>query len=72
MHCLIVCCTCAGGDFADNGLDQLTIEGEAMSVVKALIQQGQSLEVQEGAMRLLARLCSVPEARQQASTLILQ
>lgn len=54
-----------GGDHADNGLDQLIIDGEAMPVLKGMIKQGKTPGVQEGAVRLLARLCSTPEARQE-------
>ena len=54
-----------GGDYADNGLDQLIIDGEAMPVLKGMIRQGKTPGVQEGAVRLLARLCSTPEAREE-------
>ena len=54
-----------GGDYADNGVDQLIIDGEAMPVLKALIKEGKSPGVGEGAVRLLTRLCSTPEARQE-------
>ncbi len=54
-----------GGDYADNGVDQLIIDGEAMPVLKALIREGKTPGVREGAVRLLTRLCSTPEARQE-------
>lgn len=54
----------AGGDFADNGLDQLIIDGEAMPVLKDMIREGKTPGVREGAVRLLTRLCSTPEARE--------
>ena len=58
---------CAGGDVADNGVDQLIIDGAAMPVLKDMIQEGRSAGVQEGAVRLLTRLCSTPDAREQVS-----
>lgn len=57
-----------GGDYADNGVDQLIIDGEAMPVLKALIKEGKTPGVREGAVRLLTRLCSTPEARQEVRT----
>ena len=54
-----------GGDYADNGVDQLIIDGEAMPVLKALIREGKTPGVREGSVRLLTRLCSTPEARQE-------
>ncbi len=54
-----------GGDYADNGVDQLIIDGEAMPVLKALIREGKTPGVREGAVRLLTRLCTTPEARQE-------
>lgn len=59
----------AGGEFSDNGLDQLLIEGEAIAAMKRLLQQSKDLGMQEGAVRLLVRLCSTPESRSEASTL---
>ena len=56
---------CAGGEHKDNGLEQLIIQGEAFPVLRALIMKGKSAGVQEGAVRLLARLSSTPEAREQ-------
>ncbi len=56
-----------GGEYADNGLDQLIIDGEAMPVLKEMIKGGKTPGVQEGAVRLLTRLCSTPEAREQVS-----
>jgi len=56
-----------GGDYADNGVDQLIIDGEAMPVLKALIKEGKTPGVCEGAVRLLTRLCSTPEARQEVA-----
>ena len=53
------------GDRSDNGLDQLIIQGEAMSVLKSLITGGKSVDVQLGSSRLMAKLCSTPEAREQ-------
>ena len=58
---------CAGGDVADSGVDQLIIDGAAMPVLKDMIQEGRSAGVQEGAVRLLTRLCSTPDAREQVS-----
>ena len=58
---------CTGGEHKDNGLEQLIIQGEAFPVLRALILKGKSASVQEGAVRLLARLCSTPEAREQVS-----
>ena len=54
-----------GGDYADNGVDQLIIDGEAMPVLKVLIREGKTPGVREGAVRLLTRLCTTPEARQE-------
>ncbi len=54
-----------GGDYADNGVDQLIIDGEAMPVLKALIKEGKTPGVCEGAVRLLTRLCTTLEARQE-------
>ncbi len=54
-----------GGDYADNGVDQLIIDGEAMPVLKALIKEGKTPGVREGAVRLLTRLCTTLEARQE-------
>ena len=48
-------------------MEQLIIEGEAMPVLKDLIREGRSPGVQEGAVRLLTRLCSTPEAREHVS-----
>lgn len=63
---LAILLACAlGGDHADNGLDQLIIDGEAMPVLKGMIKQGKTPGVQEGAVHLLARLCSTPDARQE-------
>ena len=56
-----------GGDCVDNGVDQLIIDGEAMPVLKDLIRGGRTPEVQEGAVRLLTRLCSTPDAREHVS-----
>ena len=56
---------CTGGEHKDNGLEQLIIQGEAFPVLRALILKGKSAGVQEGAVRLLARLCSTPAAREQ-------
>ncbi|DBB14617.1 hypothetical protein WJX82_001687 [Trebouxia sp. C0006] len=64
---LTILLACAlGGDYADNGVDQLIIDGEAMPVLKALIREGKTPGVREGAVRLLTRLCTTPEARQEA------
>ena len=60
-------CGVTGGDSVDNGVDQLIIDGEAIPVLKDLIQEGRSPGVQEGAVRLLTRLCSTPDARQHVS-----
>lgn len=38
-----------------------------MPVLKDLILEGRSAGVQEGAVRLLTRLCSTPDAREQVS-----
>ena len=48
-------------------MEQLIIDGEAMPVLKDLIQEGRSPGIQEGAVRLLTRLCSTPEAREHVS-----
>ena len=56
-----------GGDSVDNGVDQLIIDGEAMPVLKDLIRGGRTPGVQEGAVRLLTRLCSTPDAREHVS-----
>lgn len=38
-----------------------------MPILKDLILEGRSAGVQEGAVRLLTRLCSTPDAREQVS-----
>lgn len=57
------CCCHAGGEFSDNGLDQLLIEGEAISAMKKMLQQTRDLDMQEGAVKLLVRLCSTADSR---------
>ena len=67
---IVTYCCHAGGEFSDNGLDQLLIEGEAITAMKKMLQQTRDLGMQEGAVKLLVRLCSTADSRTEVSIIL--